>query len=76
MTKVYDFSTYDIRKHNFVFAEMTEAEIEEKKKALADFQKNKITQLLTPASEEKSGPPEGSKPVFRPKIKPSGPPTT
>lgn len=79
MTKVYDFSTYDIREHNFVFAEMTDAEIEEKKKALAEFQKNKAAQQTVPSSsvaQEKPEAPKGNKIVFKPKIKPSGPPTT
>ncbi len=79
MTKVYDFSTYDIRDHNFVFAEMTASEIDEKKKALEEFQKNKAAQQAiahTPSTEAKAEIPKAGKPVFRPKIKPPGPPTT
>ncbi|HTJ50456.1 MAG TPA: 4Fe-4S binding protein [Cyclobacteriaceae bacterium] len=77
MTKVYDFSTYDIREHNFVFGEMTEAEIAEKKKALEDHQKSKVAaQPVTEAPEKKESTetPKPGKPVFRPKIKPAGPP--
>lgn len=80
MTKVYDFSTYDIREHNFVFAEMTEADIKEKKMLLDEFQKNKATQqVVSPSVQAKAEEPVKAvgKPVFRPKIKPSGtPPTT
>ncbi|HTF19454.1 MAG TPA: 4Fe-4S binding protein [Chryseolinea sp.] len=41
MTKVYDFSVADIREHNFVFAEMSEAEIAEKKHLFEEYQKTK-----------------------------------
>ena len=41
MTKVYDFSVTDIHEHNFVFGEMTNAEIEEKKRILEEHQKAK-----------------------------------
>jgi formate hydrogenlyase subunit 6/NADH:ubiquinone oxidoreductase subunit I len=87
MTKVYDFSVTDIRDHNFAFAEMTPAEIAEKKKIQEDHQKAKAappvvapTSTLTTTGESKSEPsaetpkPAGAKPVFRPKIKPAGPP--
>lgn len=75
MTKVYDFSVTDIREHNFVFAEMTEAEIEQKK---LEYEKSKSA--TTPAPEKASGTasteikPSAPKPVFRPKIKPPDPP--
>jgi formate hydrogenlyase subunit 6/NADH:ubiquinone oxidoreductase subunit I len=54
MTKVYDFSVTDIREHNFVFAEMTNTEIEEKKRLLEEHQKTKAaapstTSRVTPA---------------------------
>jgi NADH-quinone oxidoreductase subunit I len=81
MTKVYDFSTYDIRDHNYAFAEMTEAEIAEKKKLADEHQKNKIaTQpAITPPPASAPAAGEASKvgkPVFRPKIKPGPPPST
>jgi formate hydrogenlyase subunit 6/NADH:ubiquinone oxidoreductase subunit I len=41
MTKVYDFSVTDMREHNFVFAEMTETEIAEKRRVLEEHQKTK-----------------------------------
>ncbi len=80
MTKVYDFSVTDIREHNFVFGEMTEAEIGEKKK-LEEHQKNKVAAAaLRQISREKKPPtaPKPAKPVFKPKIKPPGqpPPST
>lgn len=43
MTKVYDFSVTDIREHNFVFGEMTDADIVEKKRILEEFQRAKAT---------------------------------
>jgi formate hydrogenlyase subunit 6/NADH:ubiquinone oxidoreductase subunit I len=83
MTKVFDFSVTDIHDHNFAFAEMSEAEIAEKKKILEAHQKSKVTAPQpSPAEEHKETPegtkPAGAKPVFRPKIKPPGPkpPTT
>ena len=76
MTKVYDFSVTDIREHNFAFAEMTDAEIADKKKQLEEHQKSKVV-TASPAraeGEEKKPPVTGAKPVFKPKIKPPGPP--
>lgn len=82
MTKVFDFSVTDIQDHNFVFAEMSEAEIIEKKKNLEAYQKSKAAPPQTMPGEEKKAPslpkPGAPKPVFRPKIKPPGtqPPNT
>jgi formate hydrogenlyase subunit 6/NADH:ubiquinone oxidoreductase subunit I len=77
MTKVYDFSVTDIREHNFAFAEMTETEIQEKRKKLEEHQKAKaLSQPARPEIEVKkentavASPP---RPVFKPKIKPPGP---
>lgn len=77
MTKVYDFSTYDIREHNFVFAEMTETEIQAKKKELEEYQKSKVAVPKQPVLGEKkddTGDAPKPKPVFKPKMKPPGPP--
>src|SRR6187402_3237221 len=82
MTKVYDFSVFDIREHNFEFAEMTESEIGAKKLAWEEHQKSKAEKLAAPtaaATEDKSEKPvqvnpSAPKPVFRPKIKPPPPP--
>lgn len=76
MTKVYDFSVFDIRDHVYTFAEMTDAEIAEKRALLEQSQKLKA-QVAQPegkaAVEEPkpSGTPaKPGKPVFKPKIKP------
>jgi formate hydrogenlyase subunit 6/NADH:ubiquinone oxidoreductase subunit I len=90
MTKVYDFSVTDIREHNFAFAEMSEAEVAEKKKVLEEHQKSKAAAQPAPASparvegqsshtesvqpESLPQKPAAPKPVFKPKIKPPGPP--
>jgi formate hydrogenlyase subunit 6/NADH:ubiquinone oxidoreductase subunit I len=85
MTKVYDFSVTDIREHNFAFAEMTEGEIAAKKSILEEHQKNKAaaqpsvspiaaTPVIEPKEVGDAPKPAAPKPVFRPKIKPPGPP--
>jgi len=81
MTKVYDFSTYDVREHNFVFGEMSETEIIEKKLLLDQHQKSKAAttqpKSITESGEDKKDtPPRVGKPVFRPNIKPVDPPTS
>ena len=43
----------DIREHNFVFGEMTEAEIEEKKKLFEEHQKNKVVTAALPRLQKK-----------------------
>lgn len=70
MTEEYDFSVFDISKHNFGFGNMSEEEIIEKKKIaeLAEAQKT-----ATKKSGEKENVDSGSakvlqKPVFRPKF--------
>jgi formate hydrogenlyase subunit 6/NADH:ubiquinone oxidoreductase subunit I len=75
MTKVFDFSVTDIREHNFAFGEMSDAEIADKRKKLEEHQKSK---LVAPELGEKkpvTGGPATAKPIFKPKIKPPGPPT-
>jgi NADH-quinone oxidoreductase subunit I len=81
MTKVHDFSTFNILDHNFAFAEMSEEEIIAKKKLAEEYQKNKTvvqptTPTVTPENKPTTEAPKTGKPVFRPKIKPSGPPPT
>jgi formate hydrogenlyase subunit 6/NADH:ubiquinone oxidoreductase subunit I len=83
MTPVYDFSVTDIRDHNFAFAEMTAEEIAEKKRILEENQKNKILASQkapavsdTEKTTSSDTPVTGPKPVFRPKMKPPGPPPT
>lgn len=66
MTKVYDFSVFDIHQHNFSFAEMSDEMIMQKTREWEEFQGSKTTlQADKPAS-----PP--SKPVIKPRIKPPG----
>jgi NADH-quinone oxidoreductase subunit I len=79
MTKVYDFSVFDIREHNYAFSEMTQTEIGEKKTLFEEYQKNKAQAAAQPKTEEKkegtsSPAPKVAKPVFKPKIKPPSPP--
>lgn len=71
MTKTYDFSVFDIREHNYGFAEMTVEQITEKKKLFEEFQKVKstTTPIWEVPSVESTKP---TKPVFKPKIKPPG----
>lgn len=73
MTKDFDFSVFEIKEHNFEFANMTLAEIETRKKDWEEYQKQKAatTQAPTPTVPSPSAP----KPVFKPKIKPPSPPT-
>jgi formate hydrogenlyase subunit 6/NADH:ubiquinone oxidoreductase subunit I len=75
MTKVYDFSVTDIREHNFAFAEMSDEEIANKRRQLEEHQKNKAaTPSVGAEGEEKKPASVPAKPVFKPKIKPPGPP--
>lgn len=71
MTKTYDFSVFDIRKHNFEFAEMTPQQIDEKKRLLEEYQKTKQAAQST-TSPLAGDAPKPSRPVFKPKIKPPG----
>jgi NADH-quinone oxidoreductase subunit I len=83
MTKVYDFPVTDMREHNFEFAEMSDAEIREKKQVLEEYQKNKSAEAemrkVSPAGQPESPAtaapkPVAGKPVFKPRIKPPEPP--
>ena len=83
MTKVHDFSTFNILDHNFAFAEMTDADIKAKKELAEAHQKSKAAAPAAnapvappPPSADGSTPaaPKPGKPVFKPKIKPAGPP--
>lgn len=71
MTKTYDFSVFDIREHNFQFAEMSPEEIQEKKRLLEEHQKAKVTSQATPPPSTGEAP-KAARPVFKPKIKPPG----
>ena len=70
MTKVYDFSEFDVQDHNYAFSEMTPLEILEKKKALEIQQQEKElqrTQKVEAASTDSSK----AKPKFRPRPVPN-----
>lgn len=83
MTKVFDFSVTDIREHTFAFAELSQAEIIEKKSIFEAYQKSKTAPAATSAPSEATplapGPPvmapkpAAAKPAFKPKMKPPGP---
>ena len=74
MTKTYDFSVFDIRQHNFEFADMTQEQIAEKKKLLEEHQKSKSAAQAQPTSTpaQQNEAPKPARPVFKPKIKPPG----
>lgn len=81
MTKVYDFSAFDIREHNYSFAEMTVEEIAEKKRLLEESQKAKAQPTAgeerkeeTKAAGISAETPKPARPIFKPKIKPPQPP--
>lgn len=87
MTKVYDFSVFDISEHNFEFGEMTALEIGEKQRQWDDYQAKKKAAAPAPAvvaataAPDAASPaampkPAGAKPVFKPKIKPPAAPAT
>ena len=68
MTKVYDFSEFDVQDHNYAFSEMTPLEILEKKKALEIQQQEKElqrTQKVEAASTDSES--RQAKPKFRPR---------
>ncbi len=67
MTKAYDFSEFDVRDHNYVFAEMTPLEIIEKRKEFEDHQKSKENQKKE-ALASKGNLPGGPKPAGKPEI--------
>ncbi len=76
MTKVYDFSVFDIREHNYVFAEMTDDEIALRKSEYEALQKSKAQPVVSAPKIESptvsSDAPivKPGKPVFKPRIKP------
>lgn len=85
MTKAYDFSEYDVKDHNYSFAEMTPLEILQKKKELEEFEAKKAqlasektkTAVAKPKvkpaikkNEEEADTASKPKPVFKPKVKP------
>ncbi len=89
MTKVYDFSEFEVEDHNYVFAEMTPLEILEKRKAFEEYQAAKEAAKVKPSTAAKK-PVIGStkatvaadevasttkKPIFKPRVPPAKKPT-
>lgn len=84
MTKVYDFSEFEVEDHNYAFAEMTPLEILEKKKAFEEYQAAKEAAKASAApSAKKPAVPRpkpvaatsaeksaSKKPVFKPRVPP------
>lgn len=70
MTKEYDFSVFDIDQHTFAFAEMTDAEIAEKKQEFEQYQLQKAKAKASTSSKPKAvaRPKVGGKPSFKPKM--------
>ena len=75
MTSEYDFSTFDINDHNFIYGNMSEAEIAEKKRLFEEFTTEKlkakeaIVEIKTEI-ETTDKPIVKKKLTFKPKIKP------
>lgn len=69
MTNEFDFSVPDIQQHTFSFADMTAAQITEKKAAWEAHQQNK----QTAPGESATATPKIAKPVMKPRITPPNP---
>jgi NADH-quinone oxidoreductase subunit I len=77
MTSEYDFSVYEVKEHNFSFANLSAEEAEEKKRLYEQFvaEKEELkksadsgqSSVASPESEVVS--PEVKKPVFKPSFK-------
>ncbi|TAE47269.1 MAG: hypothetical protein EAY69_06900 [Cytophagales bacterium] len=79
MTKVYDYSEFDVTDMRYHFTNLSPEKAEEKKDLLLQFQKEKAEKIAasTPINtesnnqnEEKNKEESSKKPIFRPKIKP------
>lgn len=76
MTSEYDFSTFDITDHNFIYGNMSEVEIMEKKRLFEEFTAEKLkikgTKVLKSidVKEKPTQPKTKRKLVFKPKFKP------
>lgn len=81
MTKAYDFSVYDVKEHNFAFAEMTPLEILEARQKLDEAEKEKAAQKAKAAEEtakrsDSVKPSRPGKPAFKPRVVPKKPTAT
>jgi len=73
MTNEYDFSTFDIKEHNFEFGNMTPIEILQKKEEFAAFQKKKEEEKLQASANKPAGVAKPKMPGVKPEMpRPSG----
>ena len=74
MTDDYDFSTFDIKDHNFEFGNMTPIEILQRKEELAAFQKKKEEEKVKAIASTPAAVARPKMPVAKPatKVKPAG----
>jgi formate hydrogenlyase subunit 6/NADH:ubiquinone oxidoreductase subunit I len=74
MTKTYDFSVFDIKAHDYAFAEMSAAQIAESKNTWAKAEAEKQERIANAATvqTENTSEPKPPRPVFKPKMKPPG----
>ena len=81
MTSEYDFSVFDIKEHNFAFANLSPEEAEEKKRLYEQFVAEKealkaaakSTEAADTSKAESSEIPVAAKPAFKPSFKPKMP---
>jgi len=80
MTSEYDFSVFDIKKHNFAFGNLSPEEAEEKKRLYEQFVAEKEALKLAAksaevdvAQENVTEKPAAAKPAFKPSFKPKMP---
>jgi NADH-quinone oxidoreductase subunit I len=80
MTSEYDFSVFDVKDHNFAFANLTPEQADEKRALYEQFVAEKeaakeAAKVMPAASEEKAAnseeKPAAPKPAFKPAFKPS-----
>lgn len=71
MTKVYDFSEFEVEDHTYSFAEMSLVEIAQKRKELEEYERQKAKAAAAASTTEKesiAGKPKiGNKPSMKPK---------
>jgi NADH-quinone oxidoreductase subunit I len=78
MTSEYDFSVFDVKEHNFEFANLTPEQAAEKRALYEQFvaekevlkEAAKTAEPATETSEEKPAPKPAFKPAFKPSFKP------
>lgn len=76
MTKVYDYSVFDVKEHNFVFGEMTPAEIVQKRMELEEYQKTKASTVAATSANTLTTTPSAVNSVIETKTEPTETPKT